>query len=194
MIESASPVVRKILAVGLLLAVILASVSFVIEPAAQRLATIDQEITAKRERAGHLTALLRSSEEMRAIGKSSEAQITDAIYLRGESEAVQLANLQSEVLGIVEREGARLQSSRTLSLNPRDGLQAVGMQITLLADLRTLQGLLQGIETHRPAMVVDGLGIVPALGAVASGTAPADALQIDLRILTLVRPDAGSKS
>ena len=191
MIEQVSPPLRKFAAVGLLLAVVLLLINIVITPIASRLAHVEHELAAKRESVGRLIALARASQEARAAGHESETLMSRAVYLPGEGEAVQLANLQAQLLGIAGKSGIRLQSSRTLTASPQEGLQAVGMEMTLQSEIKKLQGLLHRIEAHRPALIVERLTIAPSHGATPTGPLAEDTLQINLRILTLVQPMPG---
>ncbi len=193
MMERVSPPIRKFAAIGLLVAVVLAILNFIWEPVAHRIAHVEQEITAKRAMLGHHAALAQAAAEARAAGVQSEALLSRAVSLPGESEAVQLANLQSQLLGIAERESIRLQSSRTIAASQREGLHVIGLQMTLQTDMETLQGLIHRIQSHRPLLVVDALSITPARGVATEREGSERSLQIDLRVLTVVPTGNGGQ-
>jgi hypothetical protein len=193
MIDQVSPPLRKFAAVGLLLAAALLAINFVITPVASRLAYVERALVEKRERVGRLIILARASRDARTIDRESETLLSRAVYLPGDSEAVQLANLQAQLLGVTDKAGIRVQSSRTLTASPREGLQAVGMEITLQSDIRKLQGLMHRIESHRPVLIVDRLAIAPSHGATPTGPLAEGTLQVNLRVLALVQPSSGSQ-
>jgi len=186
MMERVSSPVRKFAAIGLLVAAVFAVVNFVVEPVARRVAHVDSEIAAKRGVLGHLGALVRAADEARAAGKHSESLLSQAVFLSGESETVQLSNLQSELLGIAEQEGIRPQSSRTVGASQREGLDVIGLQMALQIDMENLQRFIHRIEARRPVLIIDGLAITRAHSPSAENDAAERLLQIDMRVLTLV--------
>ena len=179
--------VRRLAAVGLALAVLLA-LAGALEPALRRLLTIGAEIEAGRERLGQLTALARAAPGSGGALEAEERAIGAALFLDGESEAIQLANLQAGVRGLAERAGIRLRSIQTMAPVKRDDMSLAGVRLAMQAPIEALQRLLLAIDQHRPLLMLDGLEIAPIEG----GPTGARSLQIDMRLLANVRPARGS--
>ena len=192
MIETPSPLIRKFAAIGLAVALLLAIAGFVIEPAVRRLSDLDEQINAKRESLGLLSAIAA-----RALNSSDAANRGDQIpasevFLPGETEPIRLAYLQASIRLMSEEEGVRLRSTRTLSSIQRDEVQLAGLQLTLQAPVAAVQRLLHRIEVHRPILLVDGLDIAPVAAAALSATDDR-LLHVELRVLAHVQsPRIGS--
>ncbi len=183
MIETLSPPIRKFAALGLLLALVLAIAGYVITPFARHLAHLDEQITAKRELLGRLTAFHADMPAADAAARGNARLIASEVHLPGETEPIRLANLQSAIRQMAGDAGVRLQSTRTLPPVQRDQLQLAGLQMSLQAPIEALQRLLHRLEVHRPLLVVDGLDLVPATAGSASSGSGDRLLQVDLRVL-----------
>lgn len=186
MIETQSPGVRRFAAIGLALAVVLFVTGYVIEPAARRLADLDGQITAQRELLGRQSTLAAESPVAIASVKGSRQFLKLQIYLPGETEPIQLANLQASIRQMSDVEGVRLQSTRTLPSVQRDDVYFAGLQMTLKASIESLQRLLHRIEVHRPVLTVDGLAITPLAASATSAEDDSRLLQVELRVLGYV--------
>lgn len=183
MIETLSPAIRKFAAVGLLLAIVLTLVGYVIVPAVRHLGQLDEQIMAKRELLGRLSAFHAEMPAADAAARRSAEMMAAEVDLPGETEPIRLANLQAAIRQMTQQSGIRLQSTRTLPAIQREQLQLAGLQMSLQAPVAAVQLLLHRLEVHRPLLIVDGLDIVPAMAG-AAGAAEGDRLlQVDLRVL-----------
>jgi hypothetical protein len=184
MTATISPLVSRLAAVGLALAALLALL-LMLEPIVQRVAMLDSRIELEREQIARLTAI---GEAAKGAGSASERsrQTTAAAYLPGETEAVQLGNLQTAFRTVSAKAGVRHQSTRTLPTVRRDGFQLVGVHASTQIGIEALQRLLRGIETHRPVLIVDGLDVAPVRGAL-PGSPEERQLQVEIKVVAIAR-------
>ena len=181
-----SPHLRKFAAVGLAAAGVLAVLGFVVEPIASRIIGIDAQIQARREHLGRLT-LIASRTPQTTDAAQLSARTLAALTLDGETEAVQLATLQTAFGRVAEEAGVRLRATQALPVMLRDERGFVGLQSTVQVRLDALQRLLHGLETHRPMLLVDAIDIAPITGASGGPEGSDDRLvHVNFRVRALV--------
>jgi Type II secretion system (T2SS), protein M subtype b len=185
MIERFSPGMRKFVALGLLAGLLALFGNLAVAPVVERWRALDEQTIAGRERAARLSALSASLPGARAL-EQGEAVLASAVYLPGESEAIQLANLQTHVGEILQRAAVRAQSTRTLSTVRREGVSMVGLQLVLQADVARTRDILHRLEVGAPRLMIDGLAITPANRSGGSAGIE-DLLQLDIRLFAAVR-------
>ncbi|MDX2156900.1 MAG: type II secretion system protein GspM [Hyphomicrobiaceae bacterium] len=175
-----SPGMRRVIAVGLAMAALAAVALGVVWPAASRARFLQEEIAAQREMLGKLMSMAAIRNATGAQAAQSSRNLAAEVHFAGDSEAVELANLQAAFRSLAKTADVRLQSLRTLTSSPTPGgdLMLAGLHATLQARLEALQMLLHGIEAHRPVLMVEGLVVTPM--PVQPGAERV--LQIDLRI------------
>ena len=181
-----SPQLRTFAAVGLAAAGLLAVLGFVVEPIVSRIIGIDAQFQAKREHLGRLV-LIASRKPQTADAAQLSARTLAALTLEGETEAIQLATLQTAIGRVAEEAGVRLRSTQALPVMLRDDLGFAGLQSTVQVRLEALQRLLYGLETHRPMLLVDAIDIAPITGASGSPETSDDRIvHVNFRVRALV--------
>ncbi len=152
MMDQISKPIRQIVAVGLLAALVFALVGFVITPLWQHLEEVQDRIYTERQVLGRLSTTIAREAE---LGRGRDPAADSGAFLKGESEAIQLAELQALLKEIVAAQGLRLLSLRTLPPVDRDRLHLVGVRADLNGSAAAVQKLLHTIETTRPLLLVD---------------------------------------
>lgn len=186
--DKVSPQISRIAAIGLAAAVALAVFGFVLEPMVSRIVELDGQIQAKREHLGQLTAMAARAPNP-AAAAARAAQTLAAVTLDGETEAIQLANLQAAVGRVAEAAGVRLRSTQALPVMQRDDMGFAGLQSSAQVRMEALQRLLHGIEVHRPMLIVDAIDMAPLSTATAGLEGGDDRLlQVNFRVRALVAP------
>lgn len=186
--DKVSPRISMIAAVGLAASVALAVFGFVLEPMVSRIVELDGQIQAKREHLGQLTAMAARAPNP-AAAAARAAQTLAAVTLDGETEAIQLANLQAAVGRVAEAAGVRLRSTQALPVMQRDDMGFAGLQSSAQVRMEALQRLLHGIEVHRPMLIVDAIDMAPLSTATAGLEGGDDRLlQVNFRVRALVAP------
>lgn len=162
--DSVPRIARQFLAVALLVASIVAAYGLVVSPAWQHFADARQQIAEQRILLGRFQeAAGRRAEAEEMLRNASAAPVT-RLALRGETEAIQLAGLQSLVGEAASRRGVRLSTARPLPATDSGGLRLVGLRLDLRADFEAILSLLHDIEAMEPTLIVTGLQIRAAGG------------------------------
>lgn len=154
-----SPRARRALALGLLLLLVLAPGAIAwlplrwIDRQDRRLAALDHEIAALRERIGEREQLLA---EQRLL----ESALTDqALFVRAATPALAGAELQGLVAALVREQGGELGSTQVLEPTEAPPFLEIGLRVQLVIGLESLVGLLHAIETSRPLLLVRALDL-----------------------------------
>jgi hypothetical protein len=187
--EGLTRILHRIAAVALLAAAIGAVALAVIVPMAEYAGGLRAGIARERELLGRFEAYAANAGAAETLARKSDAARQSGIFLDGETDALRVASLQALVRGVAERQGLRLASARTLPAEDRNGLQLIGMQAELDADLRQLQGILVALETSRPHLFVRSIQVAPAGGQRAKG----NVLKVRLGIAGAVLTAEGAK-
>jgi hypothetical protein len=166
---SVSPVMQRLAAVTLLLALLGLAWSTILGPIIDGIATDRESIDGSRQllaRYDRLAAELPTFEKQLAEIRASE---TAKGFLEGTGAAMLAAKLQGDVQRIAAGAGVALRSSQTLAPQESQdppGFTRIGLKLELGAPAAGLQRLLHGIETATPALFVDKLSVrVPESGA-----------------------------
>jgi general secretion pathway protein M len=152
--------VQRFVAVGLLLAVLLAVQAFVLDPI---LAAHDRLDATWARNANLLASYRRILAELETLRRAQDVLERDAdsapAYLTAPSLTLAAAELQNRLDDAVRRHGAQLIGTRVLDPIEEGGFQRVGMRVTLTASLAALQAILYELEAAVPILFVDDLTI-----------------------------------
>lgn len=157
--RAVSKPIRQLSAVALLVAALGAAFVLLVDPALRHSADARQRIAEQRELLGRFQAAAARSGEAESLQRSAEAAPLSRLMLKGETEAIQLAGLQSMIGEAASRHGVRVTSARPLPAADSQGIRLVGLRLDVRADLATIQALLHRIETMEPTLIVQGLQI-----------------------------------
>ena len=155
-----SPLLSRLLAVMLLLAVGLAVHLLVVEPLRQRHAALDESIALSREllqrfarETGDPAGLVRQRD---ALNSRPEAT---AGLLRGNNETIAGAFVQSFLTSTVERGGGTIRSVQVLPVREEQGLRKVAARAQLRTTSVGLRDILHRLEGNDPFLFIDNLDI-----------------------------------
>jgi general secretion pathway protein M len=148
----------RLLALGLLGAVLLAGWVGIAAPLAAWHAERAEAIDGRRmiaQRMEALAAVLPALQEA-AAARSADSGAASSL-LEGGTDAVAGAALQGLLRDMATRVGASLNSIETLAAAPAGAYRRIGLRLSLSAPWPVLVQLLQAVEQARPRMVVDEL-------------------------------------
>lgn len=157
--------VRRFAAVSLLAAAGLAAYGLVVGPAWDLFTNSRQEIEDGRVLLGRLAIAAGRSPHAAELQRAADAVPLSRLVLKGDTEAIQLAGLQTIVGEAAAQLGLRIASARPLPASEREGIRLIGLRFDVRGDLQTLQALLHRIEGREPSLLVDGLQIRAGGGA-----------------------------
>jgi hypothetical protein len=153
--------VRQIAAVVLLLLVIAGIAVTTVVPLTARVAELREEIEAERVVLGRLAAVAARSTETAEHERVGRAALESGAYLKGESEALMAAGLQTTLAQLAAANRVRFASTRALPARERDSTRLIGVSVQFKAEIGQLRALLFRIESHRPFLFIGGLQMRP---------------------------------
>lgn len=165
MIHQLAKPIRQALALALLVAAVAAFAGGVIVPASARLSELQDRIEQERTLLGRLSAIAGDEGLARDLDRRTAHAKARGLFLAGESEAIRLANLQSQLTEIASASGIKLRSARNMPARERNELRLLGVQLHLVAPIEQLRKMLVTIEERRPLLLIDALHITPLTSA-----------------------------
>ncbi|MBO0766165.1 MAG: hypothetical protein J2P50_16465, partial [Hyphomicrobiaceae bacterium] len=119
------------------------------------------------------------------------AALESGAYLKGESEALTAAGLQTMLAQLAATNQVRLTSTRALSPRERDAIRLIGVSVQFKASLEQLRGLLFQIESQRPFLFVEALQARPVSPFSQSSTELNGMLDVRLDVVGALRGKNG---
>jgi general secretion pathway protein M len=153
--------VRQLAAIGLLLAALAAVVSVTILPVAARIGELREQIEGERIALGRFAALAVLQDKVAEMQRAGRAASESGAYLKGESDSLRAASLQTFLSELAGANGVRLSSTRALPPRDTDDLRLVGTRVQFTADIEQLREMLYAIESTQPFLFVEALQTRP---------------------------------
>ena len=156
-----SPLVQRIIALGLLALVGLVLHFVVIEPYRNRLAAREEQISRTRALVERYQRLARDRDavERRAARLLAERDDEARGYLTGGEPTIAAAGLQKSMRSIIEALGGTIRSMRVLPPETEGGLQRIAVNGQLEIGHESLRDLLHQIETRDSVLLIDEIEI-----------------------------------
>ncbi len=165
MIERISKPVRQLAALSLLAAAIVGFWSFVWTPVTTSILGQDAKILEQREVLGRLLSAETLAGDASTLEQKSKSIDIGRLTLKGDSDPLRTAELQTTLTKIVATLGLRLKSTRALPARDAEGVRLIGVQAQFQASLAQLQKILLAIEESDAILTIEALRIVAAAGA-----------------------------
>lgn len=181
------PNIQRLLALALTLVVALAIWLVLVRPVAGLIQEQDAALARERVLLGRFLAASNRSSTAGDIERRVGEVLGGDALLKGESDAIRLANLQAMVGEIAGRGNLRLRSVRTLARREQGGLAVLGVRIQVQADMAGVQGLLHRLETADTLLLVSGLQLSRTAG---TAEGPSE-LDLRLDVLGVARKEGG---
>ena len=138
--------VRQRAAVGLLVAAVVLIASLTVLPVAARIGELSEQIENERLLLGRFVAMAALQDKLSEMQNAGRAASESGAYLKGESDAIRAASLQTFLSDLAGANGVRLNSTRPLPPRDRDELRLVGTRVQFIADIEQLREMLYSIE------------------------------------------------
>ncbi len=159
MITLKSIMSRRLAAIAILAVVLVVFSSLVILPVAKHVVGLQEQLGDQRRILGRLTQLA----EPKAFAVDLASRLKQArnrgVFLEGDTDALRTAKLQSLLATEAKKVGIRIRTSRTLSSIERDGIQLLGVEVLMGANIQQIRSMLVNIEQQWPYLFVHSLGI-----------------------------------
>jgi hypothetical protein len=153
--------IRRIAAVALLLSCIALVALLTVVPLTARVSELREQIHTERVLLGRLAAAVAQESRIAEHEKVGRAAAQSGAYLKGESEALMAAGLQTTLAQLAAAHRVRFSSTRALPGHERDGTRLIGVSLQFRAEIQQLRAFLFRIESHRPFLFVEGLQARP---------------------------------
>lgn len=157
--------IRRFAALSLLASALITAYGAVIGPAWEYYTNSRTGIEDGRVLLGRLAAVADQNPRAAELQRAADAVPVSRLVLKGDTEAIQLAGLQSLIGEAAAKQGLRVSSARPLPPAERDGVRLIGLRFDVRGDLQSLQALLHWIEGVEPVLLVEGLQIRASSGA-----------------------------
>jgi general secretion pathway protein M len=161
MIASLSRPVRRLAAVALLMLAAAVLVLVAVVPYFGRLGHLEEQIESERVLLGRFSAIAAQQSEIGGYDQAGQAAADSAAYLKGETEALKAAGLQSALSELANGARVRLYSTRALGQRERNDVRLIGVRVQFKAEIEQLRLLLHRIEASRPFLFVEALQVQP---------------------------------
>lgn len=192
-LETLPPARRRLLALVLLLLTLLSLSFLVIDPYLQFRKKQQAEIETLLHQRQHLIDHIAQYPYWQAQDAALKERFgRRPLYFEGRTPAVAAAALQERLRKMVEDNGGQVLSIQTLTLSPEpeEELDRIGVSLRLRLTTRALFKLLNQIERASPHLWVEHLGISPGRGYYDRKTRhykPLNQLQVTLQISAFFR-------
>ena len=163
--------VRRVVAVGLLLAVLWTVWAALASPMLDSLAADRKDVGRSLRLLAHYNRLAKSVPDLQLRRSALLSKPDEKGFLQGTDPSLVAAEMQVMAGQLAASSGAIVQSSRTLPGSEDEGFWKGEVRLELQASAEHLRQLLQGILTNRPVIFVEKLSIHVA----EDGTAPLSA-------------------
>lgn len=153
--------IRQFAAVALLLLAIAFAAMVTVVPLTARVTELSGQIEAERVLLGRFAAVAARQAETAELARAGRSALQSGAYLKGESEALKGAGLQTILAQLAAADRVRVHSTRALPPRERDATRLIGVSVQFKAEIEQLRALLFRIERHQPFLFVEGLQIRP---------------------------------
>ena len=123
------------------------------------------QILEQREVLGRLLSAETLAGDASTLEQKSKSLDIGKLTLKGGSDPLRTAELQTTLTKIVATLGLRLKSTRALPARDAEGVRLIGVQAQFQASLAQLQKILLAIEESDAILTIEALRIVAAAGA-----------------------------
>lgn len=158
-------IVRKLVALGLLGAVLGAIFVLAIEPMYARISSAVDRLESERKLIARYEAAIAGQREQGSASLAMGETSGSNLLLDGESEAVMAAKLQAVLReagsGTKGTGGLRIASTRALPTRDGERLRLIGLEARLTINLPDLQRLLVRLDAARPVVLTETLQVTP---------------------------------
>ena len=152
---------RQFAAVALLFGAVVLIASLTILPVTSRISDLREQIEGERLLLGRFAAMAALQDRLAEMQSAGRAASESDAYLKGESDAIRAASLQTFLSELAGANGVRLNSTRQLPSRDRDDLRLVGTRVQFTSDMEQLREMLYSIESTQPFLFVEAVQVRP---------------------------------
>jgi hypothetical protein len=151
--------VRQLAALALLLFLVGLVALTTVVPLYGHVDQLREQIEAERVLLGRFAAIAAQQDQLGNYDRTGRAALESGAYLKGETEALKAAGLQTALAELAAANKVRFYSTRALGTRDQDDVRLIGVRVQFKGDIEQLRALLHRIEVHRPFLFVEGLQV-----------------------------------
>jgi hypothetical protein len=152
---------RKLAALALLLGALGLLALVTVVPVASRVSELSEQIDTERAVLGRFAAISAQQAETQDRDRIGRLASQSEAYLKGESEPLKAAALQTLLSEFAAADGVRFYSTRTLPARDRDDARLIGVRVQFNGEIEQLRAFLYRVEAHRPFLFIEALQAQP---------------------------------
>ena len=182
---------RRFVALGLLLCVVLAGLLYVVIPLVEASDDLDRRIESRQDLNARLSersfdpkAFEQQTAEIKAsLGKRR-------VYLKAGTVALASVELGEYLQSVITKHRARLQSRQSLGKQVDGPLSRVAERIALQAEIGALQKILHDLEARQPFLFVENLNVQRQARSISPNSSAPVLLNVRFELAGYMLPDA----
>ncbi len=156
-----SPAQSRLVAIGLLVAVVLAALALLLVPWLLMHRHYDDAIDTLTTRLETYRRVAAQAPGLRTALDALRAKDGRRFYLRNTAPNLANAELQELVRAAIENNGGRITTSQNIAARDDGRFRQLGVSMQFFATTTTLQKVLNAIESGQPYLVVENLTVRP---------------------------------
>jgi general secretion pathway protein M len=152
--------VRRIAAVGLLIAVVAGSCFGIVVPMIDAYGSARQQLDEVRALLHRAEAAAGKSDKLKAtLAKLKQSNDADGGFLKGTNDSLAAAHIQSRVKTVLDTAQGELRSTQILPSKKEGSLTRVGVRVQMAGPIDAVQKVLHSIESGAPYLFTENVEI-----------------------------------
>ncbi len=157
---ASSPILGRLLALAILVAVVAGAYEFVFAPLSGRFAEYRESIAQSRELYVKYQQIAAGQTELETqLDALKRRERAEGGYLEGASETLAAAGLQNRLKSLFARAGGALKSLQILPAKPEEAFLRITVRAQLSADTNALRQILHALEADTPFLFVENVDL-----------------------------------
>jgi hypothetical protein len=152
---------QRALAVGLLVAAVIALLAVVLGPVILLHRHYDEAISDASDRLHRYERIAAQAPELRTTLAAMQQRDGRRFFLTNTATNLAAAELQELVKAAIEGNGGRITTSQTTSPREDGRFREIGVNVQFFASTPNLQKILYAIESHEPYLIVENVTVRP---------------------------------
>lgn len=112
-------------------------------------------------RLARMLGVMEFEEQLRAAYDRVDLRVLDLVYPADADRAAVAAELQTNVRNLLRQAGLEVSNSQLLPMNEREGIDYLGLKMTVSGSLEALDGGLTALADYEPLLMVESLDVWP---------------------------------
>ena len=157
---ASSPILGRLLALAILVAVVAGAYEFVFAPLSGRFTEYRESIAQSRELYVKYQRIAAGQPQLETqLDALKRRERAEGGYLEGASETLAAAGLQNRLKGLFARSGGALKSLQILPAKPEEAFLRITVRAQLSADTNALRQILHALEADTPFLFVENVDL-----------------------------------